>query len=138
MTPEQIAIVQESFRTIAPIREAAGALFYERLFTLDPALRKPFRRDLGDQSRELLNVIGQLVDALDEPDDVLPAARRLGARHAGYGVTPADYDTLGEALLWTLALILGDEFDDETRTAWTAAYALLSAAMRETPDDAPV
>lgn len=135
MTPEQISLVQESYRTIAPIKEAVGSLFYERLFTLDPDLKKLFRRDMGDQSRELLNMIGQVVDGLDNPDEVLPVARRLGARHAGYGVEPEHYDTVGEALLWTLALILGDELDDETRQAWTAAYGLLSAAMQEAPSN---
>ena len=135
MTPEQISLVQESFRNIAPIKEAAGSLFYERLFTLNPALKKLFRRDMGDQSRELLNMIGQVVDGLNNPDEVLPVAQRLGARHSGYGVQPEHYDTVGEALLWTLALILGDEFDDKTRQAWTEAYGLLSAAMQETPSN---
>lgn len=134
MTPKQISLVQESFRSIAPIKEAAGSLFYERLFTLNPSLKKLFRRDMGDQSRELLNMIGQVVDGLNKPDEVLPVARHLGARHAGYGVEPEHYNTVGEALLWTLALILGDDFDAETKEAWIAAYGVLSAAMQESSD----
>ena len=39
MTPEHIALVQRTFADVLPMADAAAALFYERLFTLDPTLR---------------------------------------------------------------------------------------------------
>lgn len=39
MTPEYQRLVRASFAKVAPIAPAAAAMFYERLFTLDPALR---------------------------------------------------------------------------------------------------
>ena len=36
MTNEQIKLVQDSFRQVAPIAETAAQLFYARLFELDP------------------------------------------------------------------------------------------------------
>ena len=36
MTPEQIALVQSSFAAVRPIADVAAALFYDRLFELDP------------------------------------------------------------------------------------------------------
>ncbi len=53
----------------------------------------------------------------------------LGVRHAGYGVTPGHYDTVGATLLWTLEKGLGERFIDDVREAWTAAYILLSSTM---------
>src|SRR5262252_4560999 len=35
LTPRQVALVQESFAKIAPIREQAAALFYNRLFVAE-------------------------------------------------------------------------------------------------------
>ncbi|TJW58331.1 MAG: hemin receptor, partial [Mesorhizobium sp.] len=42
MTPDQIRLVQDSFREIVPIRVAAAALFYERLFAIDADVRALF------------------------------------------------------------------------------------------------
>jgi hypothetical protein len=42
MTPEQTALVEASFRHVAPIAEPAAAIFYGTLFELDPALRPLF------------------------------------------------------------------------------------------------
>ena len=51
MTPEQIADVRSSFAAIRPISAKAAALFYTRLFQLDPSLRPMFARDLQEQGR---------------------------------------------------------------------------------------
>jgi hypothetical protein len=42
MTPEAQRLVRESFDKVAPIAPAAAAMFYDRLFVLDPALRPLF------------------------------------------------------------------------------------------------
>jgi hypothetical protein len=55
----------------------------------------------------------------------------LGQRHAGSGVRPESYATVGAALLWTLEQGLGVKFTPQVRAAWTAAYALLSGLMLE-------
>jgi hemoglobin-like flavoprotein len=57
--------------------------------------------------------------------------QRLGQRHAGYGVQPHHYVTVGDALLWTLAQVFGPAFTSEVREAWTAAYVLLATIMQE-------
>ena len=64
-------------------------------------------------------------------DELLAHTRALGARHVGYGVRAADYQTLGDALLAALAAILGDSFDAPTREAWALAYNLVAETMLE-------
>jgi nitric oxide dioxygenase len=44
LTLVQKTLVQESFATIAPIADDAAALFYRRLFEIDPSLKKFSRR----------------------------------------------------------------------------------------------
>jgi hemoglobin-like flavoprotein len=130
MTPDQIRLVQASFRHVVPIRETAARLFYERLFALDPSLRRLFAgSDLGDQGRKLMVAIGFVVGALRRPGEVLPVVRDLARRHVAYGVQDRHYATVGEALLWTLGQALGGHFTPVVRDAWAAAYAMLSGAM---------
>jgi hemoglobin-like flavoprotein len=64
-------------------------------------------------------------------DELLTHTRALGARHAGYGVRAAHYQTLGDALLAALAAALGDDFDAPTREAWALAYNLVAETMLE-------
>ena len=127
MTPKQITLVQESFRRVPP--EAAAELFYDRLFTLDPGLRGLFHGDMQEQRRKLMSMITIVVNGLMDIEPLLPTIRALGVRNAGYGVRPEHYDVVGEALLWTLAQGLGDDFTDDVKQAWTDAYGLLSSTM---------
>jgi truncated hemoglobin YjbI len=41
-----------------------AALFYGRLFEIDPSLRSLFRGDMQEQARQLMNMIGVAVGAL--------------------------------------------------------------------------
>ncbi|WP_137176855.1 globin family protein [Roseomonas sp. AR75] len=132
MTPEQVKQVEKTFRIIAPLSEMAAAIFYERLFALDPALYRLFRHvDMGTQGGKLMDAIGFVVDNLRDPRSLLPTVAELGRRHAGYGVLPGHYDTVRTALLDTLAEGLGEGFTPPVREAWASAYALLAATMQE-------
>lgn len=131
MTNEQIELVTESFEKIAPRADEAAALFYGRLFELDPGLRFQFKGDLGEQGAKLMQMIGVAVRGLGRLDEIVPAVRSLGARHAGYGVEDSHYETVGSALLWTLGQGLGPDFTSETEDAWAAAYTLLAETMKD-------
>ena len=129
MTPNEIALIQQSFTKVEPIRDLAADLFYNRLFELDPAVRKLFPEDLSEQKKKLMATIAFVVATLDRLDDVVPAVQALGRSHAGYGVAEKDYDTVGAALLWTLEKGLGDGWKPDVAAAWTAAYGLLAGVM---------
>src|SRR5437762_2275733 len=100
MNPAEISPVPDSFRKIAPIADQAAALFYARLFELDPQLRGHFRGDMVQQGRKLMAMITMAVTSLNRLDLLVPSVRALGARHAGYGVEEEHYTTVGAALLW--------------------------------------
>lgn len=130
MTPESRALVRESFAKVVPIAPQAAAMFYERLFALDPSLRPLFKGDMREQGRKLMAMIGTAVAHLDRLDSIIPAVQDLGRRHAGYGVPPASYDTVAAALLWTLEQGLGADFTPATRAAWTECYTTLAGVMK--------
>ena len=130
MTPKQKQLVRDSFAKVKPIAHAAAAMFYDRLFVLDPSVRPLFKGDMEEQGRKLMAMIATAVASLDKIETIVPAMHDLGRRHSGYGVKPANYDTVGTALLWTLEQGLGADFTAETREAWTACYTLLAGEMK--------
>jgi nitric oxide dioxygenase len=129
MTPTEITLVQSSFRKIVPIAEQAAALFYARLFELNPALRGMFRGDMHEQGRKLMSMIGMAVASLGQLETLAPAIRALGVRHRNYGAFDEHYASVGAALLWTLQKGLGDDFTPEVSAAWTTTYSLLATTM---------
>ena len=139
MTPEQVQLVRRSFAKVAATKETAAALFYRRLFELDPSLRPMFKGDMTAQGANLMAALQGVVASLDQLERILPVIRELGRRHAAYGVQPEHYATVGEALLWTLERGLGEDFTRATQRAWTDAYgrlawAMIAAAEEERPN----
>lgn len=130
MTPEQIHLVRTSWKNVVPIADQAASLFYARLFEIDPALQVLFKSDMASQGSKLTSMINTAVVNLDKLATILPAVQDLGRRHVGYGVQDRHYDTVAEALLWTLEQGLGASFDAPTRGAWVEAYSVLADVMK--------
>jgi len=131
MTEDQKILIRASFARIAPNAQVVAALFYTRLFILDPNLRPLFKGDLEEQGYKLMAMIGVAVANLDRLDAIVPAIQALGARHAGYGVPNESYATVGAALTWTLEQGLGADYTPEMAAAWTDCYATLAEVMQQ-------
>jgi hemoglobin-like flavoprotein len=131
VTPEELTLVQSSYQRLGLRRPAMAARFYQELFRRDPALRPLFTTDMAEQQVRFAVKLTQLVEALPRLDELLAHTRALGARHVGYGVRAADYQTVCAALLDALAAVLGEEFDPPTREAWVVAYNLVAETMLE-------
>lgn len=131
MNNHQIGLVRESFTKVEPIADAAGELFYSRLFELDESLRSLFSSDIKPQSKRLMDVLGTAVHHLHDLDTLVPVVQKLGHRHRAYGVEPEHFETVGEALLWTLEQGLGEHYTPEVADAWSTAYSLLAGVMQE-------
>lgn len=129
MTPSDREIVRASFAEVAILPEVAGALFYERLFTLNPDFRALFKHDMRVQGVKLMSMLDVIVGHLDDPDEILPALREMGERHVEYGVKDADYDAVRESLLWMLEQVLGEGFTPAVSDAWAVCYAELAQKM---------
>ncbi|KAA0076782.1 globin family protein [Tardiphaga sp. P9-11] len=129
MNASDVALVQDSFKKVAPISEVAAELFYGRLFEVAPQVKPMFRGDMKEQGRKLMATLGVVVTGLTRLETVLPAASALAKQHVAYGVKAEHYPIVGGALLWTLENGLGDAWTPELASAWTAAYGTLSGYM---------
>ncbi|MDP9037325.1 MAG: globin domain-containing protein [Myxococcota bacterium] len=142
ITDDEKALIKNSWRLVVPIAETASDLFYKKLFELRPDYRRLFPDDMKAQKRKLVAMLGFIVKALDWPesawrervaeeDDLCLVLLALGRRHSDlYKIPDASYDTVAEALLWTLDYGLGKKFDGPTRAAWTHVYQLCALTMR--------
>lgn len=129
MTPDQVALVQDSFAKVAPIADQAAAMFYGRLFEIAPEVKPLFHGDMAEQRKKLMTTLGVVVRGLSDLPAILPAASKLAKQHVVYGVKPVHYAPVGAALLWTLEKGLGDAWSAPVAEAWAAAYATLSEFM---------
>jgi hemoglobin-like flavoprotein len=130
MDQAQRTLVRATFARIAPISDQAAAKLYENIFAIDPDLRRLFKVDIETQGKKIMAMIKTAIDSLDRLDEILPRVRELGRRHVGYGVEDRDYDTVGVALMKTLASALGDEFTPAARDAWAVCYQELTGEMK--------
>lgn len=131
MTPEQVDLVQRSWRSVLPVGDTAAELFYGKLFSLDPSIQGLFKDDMREQGRNLTAMISVAVGSLSRPERIMLAVQQLGRRHAAYGVEPRHYELVGVALLWMLAQVLGEAFTPEVREAWSDVYTLLASTMQD-------
>ena len=131
MTPEQIILVQSSFERLGPDLPALTARFYQEVFQRDPSLRPLFPSDLTELRVKFAQKLTEIVRAMPRLGELLTHTRALGARHVGYGVRAADYQTVGDSLIAALAGVLGEEFDAATREAWVLAFNIVAETMLE-------
>lgn len=131
MHSSAIAIVQQTYAEASADQETAAALFYNRLFELDPTLRALFMHDIEQQGAKLILTLRLAVKGLNTPETIRPMVTELGKRHVSYGVKPDHYAIVGQALLWMLQQRLGEAYTDEVENAWQQAYALLRDMMTQ-------
>jgi len=129
LTPSQQLLVRASFAKVEPIADAAAMIFYDELFKRDPRLRHLFKDDMTEQRKKLMQMLATAVAHVHDLSMISAAVRALGQRHRGYGVSPGDYTTVGEALIATLERGLGPEFTPDVREAWLACIAAIAAEM---------
>jgi len=131
MTPEQIRLVRSSWPVVLGAADGLAIHFYSHLFEIDDTAARLFAAvDMVSQRKKLTQSLDVVVNALDDPDQLLPAVAALGKRHTRYGVEHHHFDSVGESLISALGATLGDQFTPELQGAWTEAYALVSSVMR--------
>ena len=132
MTAHQIHLVKKTWRLLRKVDPHLLAnVFYKRLFLRSASARSLFGGPMEAQYEKFVAMLSFLVAHLDQPETLLGEAIAMARRHVTYGVTPAHYRPVGEALLWTIQKGLGPDWNDDVRQAWQACYELLTKAMLE-------
>jgi nitric oxide dioxygenase len=125
----EITRIRSGLSSVAAGADRFTADFYARLFELAPTLRPLFPDDLSSQRGKLKHMLAVLVENLDRPLALRPALATLGDRHCSYGVVKADFIVVGQTLMDTLGIHLGEQFGPADRDAWTSLYSRVTAVM---------
>lgn len=135
MDSQTITLVQDSFAKVRPIAATAADIFYTKLFELDPALKPLFpagnEEAMKTQGNKLMTMLGAAVVGLNDLEKLVPVLEDLGKRHVDYEVKAEHYDTVGAALIQTLAAGLGEDFTPEVQKAWTDTYGVMAGVMKK-------
>ena len=78
----------------------------------------------------VMNAVGLCIAGLSDLAKLVPVLTELGRKHLSYGVMPAHYDVVGQALIETLAAGLGAHFTPAARHSWTSVYATVAGVMK--------
>jgi len=74
MTPRQKDLVKSSFAAVEPIADVAASIFYDRLFALDPEVRRLFAAtDMAAQRKNLMQTLTVVVRGIDRLENLVPA-----------------------------------------------------------------
>ena len=127
---QQIALIRSSFAWIAPSADVFGELFVANLRTLDPFLSELLATEAGAQGRQLMDILRSIIGGLDRPDQLHWALQRFGRRHANGDLCTEDYNTIGDALMFTLEQCLGERLTPDVAAAWDTTYAALAEVVQ--------
>jgi len=130
MTEQSVALVKKTWKLFCDIDPLLiGDVFYTRLFTGHPALRKLFPKDMKEQYAKLMSMLTTIVSRLDRLEELSQEIADMGRRHVEYGVKPSHYKLVGDALFWTLKQGLGKDWTPQVEVAWKECYTVLSDTM---------
>lgn len=132
---ELIDLVQASWEKILPHRKHATAFFCEKLFELDPDLKRLFEGDAHNQARKMMLMLGQTVASLGRLEKVLPMLNDVAMKHIQVGAKEKDYSSVRSALIWTLEQGLAEAFTVDVRVAWNQTFSALVDVMQRASAD---
>jgi nitric oxide dioxygenase len=131
MTPQQIALVRQSWAALGPVATEVATDFYTRLFALDARMATLLAHaGVEAQARKFALAMSALVECLHEPERYVPLLARLGRDHTAIGVSERQYRLFGDVLLTTLGSALHPVWNRELHDAWAETYLLVASIMQ--------
>jgi len=127
---KRLELLRVSFDSILAQGGIAGLVFYQKLFTSEPALRDLFHTSIELQTRKLMESLSYVVATLEDRKALVPVLEGLGRRHVLYGVRDQHYEVMTRALLETFKEILGESFTREVEEAWRQALDFVTLTMK--------
>ncbi|GAB3131260.1 FAD-binding oxidoreductase [Tsukamurella serpentis] len=120
---------------LRPVSDEFTKDLFARLFAMDPALRDLFPASMSGHRSVFFRVLDHVFTTIPEADDhdeLIEFLAQLGRDHRKYGLTEADYETMGAAIIAQVEATyqpLGG-LDQADSAVLQQAVALLTGVMR--------
>jgi len=122
-------LLKESWTLVEEQQDKVAGYFYARMFLSHPQLRDLFPIQMDVQRARLLGAIVTAVQTLEDPERFEEYLRALGRDHRKFHVSAEHYDVVGSALVESLRVFAGQEWNLEYEQAWADAYAVIAKKM---------
>ena len=123
-------LLTESLLLVDGQEHALTPRFYEILFADHPSVRPMFSTDVKPQAEMLRGAIIAVLDHLDDSAWLGDTLGSLGAKHAGWGVTPEMYGWVAGAMIAAMEELGGDRWTPAMTGAWTEALTAVAGLMQ--------
>lgn len=103
--------------------------FYKNMFENNPELKPLFNMDRqvsGEQAKALAMTVLAAAQNIDNLGALLPAVKKIGAKHCDATVKEEHYPIIGSNLLGAIKEVLGDAATEEVIDAWGKAYGVIA------------
>eukprot|EP00929_Paragymnodinium_shiwhaense_P036343 TRINITY_DN1948_c0_g1_i3.p1 TRINITY_DN1948_c0_g1~~TRINITY_DN1948_c0_g1_i3.p1 ORF type:complete len:172 (+),score=56.70 TRINITY_DN1948_c0_g1_i3:83-598(+) len=140
-----IDLVQQTFGYVAQLgADTVGKVIFMKIFEKAPGALQlfSFKADglektnlfrLGSpavtHATKVVTTVGTAVSLLRDLGTLVPVLQALGLKHHGLGVIPAHYDVVGEAIIESLQVALGDKFTEPVKNAWLKVFTVMKNTM---------
>ena len=128
-TAEEAAAVKAAFARLIPQSDALAESVYRNLFAQAPYARSLFAPSMDEQYYKLIQMLGLMVEVVDDPERFAAECRASGERHRMYGARPAHYEVLAEALVAALREVASPSPEEEA--LWVRLYVGAATLMTE-------
>lgn len=132
MTPDQIELVHQTFRSLDRIRLDPERV-YRQLFVTHPEMRDRFPDPLGRLPQNFWSGLRNLVDRLDDIPGLAAEASTAAAHHRNMGVNSGEFAHLGVALDDVIAATLGTDYSPEHHDAVRSMWILVTEVLQQRP-----
>ncbi|MEW4089198.1 FAD-binding oxidoreductase [Bacillus altitudinis] len=122
-----------SIKQSAPLLKAEGTklvtVFYQNMIRQHPELLNQFNKTNlmnGSQPEALAATLYQAALHIDRLADLLPAVKQIAHKHVSVMVKKEQYPIVGYHLLEAMKEVFGLSEEDDTLSAWKAAYDIIA------------
>ena len=135
MRADQIKLIRETWRMVGEEPLAAGIIFFDTLYQLEPGLRSIFRTPVSEQTMRLMQMTGTAINLADRPEILEKEIQLLAGNLTPMELGPSQYAAIGKALLKTLETSLGKKWTEDVKQAWLELhdFVLRTALLSEQP-----
>ena len=129
MTADDLRLLRKSFTLVEATGHVGALIFYQRLFSVAPAVRPLFRTEIEVQSKKLMKTLTAVLGLAEKPEQFRETLEELGARHVEYGAKPEHYPIVVETLLYMLERVLRDSFTPKVQELWKGLLDTIAGMM---------